>query len=290
MKVTLKQLAIFVAAAKTNSVSKAAVDCFITQSGASIALAELESALGLPVFDRLGKKIRINADGQMLLPKAVEILSLAQELEGYQQVEANALVGEVRVGASSTIGNYILPSYLQSFNQQYPNIALTCDIANTKEIITAVKNFELDLGLIEGEVNDTAIKKELWQEDELVVFANAQHSLGAKSQVNISELKECEWVMRELGSGTREVFDKSIQSCFSPQVKMTVGSSEAVKSIVAQSDFLGCLSRFTIKDEVDQGELKELLVPALNIKRPLYLILNIHKHRTRVLELFLRVL
>lgn len=285
MKITLKQLQLFVNTAKFGSISEGAKHSHITQSGASLALAELERLLGFPLFDRHGKKVHLNSEGERLLGKAITILDLATEIETLPG-SSTETQGHLVLGASSTIGNYLLPIYLSKFNAQYPRIKVDCAIANTQQVINDVKQFRLDIGFIEGSCDETLIEQKIWQHDELVIFSRDNHPLSMKKSLKMSDLKDYSWALRESASGTRQIFEEKIRKFFIPTVAITLASSEALKYYVAQSDCLSCLSKCSIDTEVLSNNLKILALEDFSLHRPLYLITNKNKHQTKISCLF----
>ena len=178
MHITLRQLEIFRAIALTGSTTAAAQSVPLSQSAASTALGEFERSLGARLFDRVGKRLLLNDNGRALLPLALGVLDGAQHIERAFAVGGVNLAADLRLYASTTIGNYILPRLLSSFRELVPAVQLDVRIGNTLEVVTAVREFSADLGLIEGPCHAADINVIPWFEDELVIVAAPGHPLA----------------------------------------------------------------------------------------------------------------
>jgi DNA-binding transcriptional LysR family regulator len=249
---TLHQLAVFVATAQGGSTRAAADRVARSQSAASSALADLETALGVQVFDRVGRRLVLNENGRALLPRAHALLSQAGEIQ--------ALFGRdqavpLRVAASFTIGEYLMPALLAAWTRLHPASPVRLRIANTADVIAAVANFEVDLGFIEGPQTHPDVAVRPWQDDELVVVAGPAHALAGRVATP-RQLGEALWVLREHGSGTRQVTDAWLMQHL-PQVRVghELGSTEAIKRVVAEGAGLACLSRHAVAPDLADGRL-----------------------------------
>lgn len=289
MKISLKQLAVFDAVARLGSVSKAAADVNLSQSAASMSLAELESHLGAPLFHRQGKRLKLNDYGRWLQPKANQVLIQAREIE--QSSQQAYLQGNLKIGASSTIGNYLVPSNIAAFVKQHPHVNITLDIANTENIVTGMQSMNYDLGLIEGPSHAPQLDTQIWQQDELVIFSSPEHPLASTGALSQSDLHEAQWVLRELGSGTREVFSLATQNILpNPSIILELGNSEAVKLAVKTGLGLGCLSRLALTAELNSGTLVQLPCDFIDLKRNFFLIQRQNSYQSQVLQVFLQSL
>ncbi len=290
MNITLRQLEVFCAIAHRGNVSRAAEDASISQSAASMALAELERQLGELLFDRFGKKLALNENGKLLRPRALELLARTHEIEG-MFTDADGTGGELKTGASSTIGNYLMPGILSRFSHEHPRARIALRVGNTEQIIAAVLACEIDVGFIEGPCSDPNIETRIWREDELIVFAHPGHSLAAKKKVLPKDLVSAEWVLRERGSGTRSIFERAVESLpGSLSIRHELGHSEAIKRAVKNGLGISCLSRLTVQEDLENGTLVELKTPFLQLRRNLYILLRKDKYMTGTLRLFLDAL
>src|SRR5271168_2224532 len=185
MHVTLRQLQIFRAIALSGSTTAAAQSVPLSQSAASAALNELERLLGARLFDRVGKRLLLNDSGRALLPQARALLDTASGIEREFGVDApgsgSAPASQLRIGASTTIGNYLLPALVASYQRDWPNTLIDVRVGNTREVSSIVRRFEVDMGLIEGPCHERELHAENCIEDELVVVCAPCHAiLGGK--------------------------------------------------------------------------------------------------------------
>ncbi|MDN6449831.1 MAG: LysR family transcriptional regulator, partial [Enterobacterales bacterium] len=220
---------------------------------------------------------------RLLYPKAMALLEQAGEIEHLFQSEAGAL----RIAASSTIGNYILPKMIAGYRRDFPAVPLELNVGNSRDVINAVADFRVDLGLIEGPCHMPDLLTQTWQQDELVVFAAPDHPL-LQAPVTLDALAQAPWILREAGSGTREVVEHILLSHLSHfDLVMELGNSEAIKHAVRYGIGISCLSRRVIEEQLQTGVLVEVPVPLPQLNRALYLIHHRQKHMSKALERFL---
>ncbi|WP_314138589.1 DNA-binding transcriptional regulator YeiE [Buttiauxella noackiae] len=284
MHITLRQLEVFAEVLKSGSTTQASQMLALSQSAVSAALSDLEGQLGVQLFDRVGKRLVVNEHGRLLYPRVVGLLEQATEVEQLFK-EDN---GAIRVFASSTIGNYILPEMIAHYRRDFPNLPLEMSVGNSQDVINAVADFRVDIGLIEGPSHMTELVTEPWLEDELVVFAPPDAPLLQKP-VTLESLAQQPWILREKGSGTREIVDYLLLSHL-PQfhLGMELGNSEAIKHAVRHGLGISCLSRRVIAEQLESGTLVEVAVPLPRLTRTLYRIHHRQKHISNALQRFLR--
>ena len=283
MRITLRQLRVFDAVAHCNSVSKAAEEISLSQSASSMALSDLEKHLGAPLFHRHGKRLLLNDYGRWLQPKIHLLLQQAQEIE--QSARTRGLHGALKIGASSTIGNYLLPRLIAGFVQDSPDVKVDLKVGNTEQVIEDMLSLKIDLGLIEGLCHTHQLIATPWRTDTLKIFCNPTHPLAGKPRISLIALNSQPWILRETGSGTREIFTVAIQGKLEQlQVKLELGNSEAVKQAVKAGLGLGCLSELAIASEVNHGELIVLPSPSLNLQRELFIIQRKDTHQSQLLK------
>ncbi|ADH87242.1 LysR substrate-binding domain-containing protein [Desulfurivibrio alkaliphilus] len=274
MAITLRQLEIFVAVAETCQVTRASSKLHLTQSAVSMALSELESQLDGPLFDRQGRSLIINDRGRYLLPLAKDVLGQVGNIETLLGEKSGEVAGVLKIVASSTIGNYVLPYFIGVFKKQHPAASLEMLVCNTRHAETLIAEGEADLGFVEGEVSNEQVMVTPWFEDELLVVAGPEHPFAAKSDFVIpDDLEYCEWIMREKGSGTAQVFKKKL-GCHLPglRVAMELGHTEAIKKAVEAGVGVACLSSLTVCREVEEGWLASLSVKGVDMWRTLRII------------------
>lgn len=265
MKITLRQLEVFVAIARLENVSRAATQLNMSQSAASTALLELERHFDSPLFDRLGKSLRLNGNGRGLLPQAEDMLARAGEIEGYL---AGGKLAPVAVGATLTIGNYLATLVVVEYLQKHPGSRVALSVCNTRQVIDRLRRYELDIGLIEGEASDADLIFEPWIDDELVVFCAPSHPLAAAGTLRSTGLAGLKWIVREPGSGTRALFDRAMGAAgVDADVCLELEHTEAIKRAVESGLGVGCLSRLSLREAFRRGSLVEIATPDLALRR-----------------------
>jgi DNA-binding transcriptional LysR family regulator len=288
MHITLRQLEIFRAIALTGSTTAAAQSVPLSQSATSTALGEFERSLGARLFDRVGKRLLLNDNGRALLPLALGVLDGAQHIERAFAAGGVNLAADLRLHASTTVGNYLLPRLLSGFRQLLPAARFDVRIGNTLDVVTAVREFSADLGLIEGPCHAPDVVVTPWFEDELVIVAAPDHPLAKSAgtrakrrKLTAAELAHAPWLLREPGSGTREAVELALLPHLENiQPAMTLGSSEAIKNAAAEGLGISCLSRSAVEDLVSTGRLCVLETRLPPLTRRLALI----HHRAKVLS------
>ncbi|TPG63475.1 DNA-binding transcriptional regulator YeiE [Ewingella americana] len=283
MHITLRQLEVFAEVLKSGSTTQASIVLSLSQSAVSAALADVEGQLGVQLFDRVGKRLVINEHGRLLYPKALALLEQAGEIERLFSKDN----GSLRIGASSTIGNYMLPGMIAAYRLDFPATPLELNVGNTNDVINAVAEFRVDLGLIEGPCSVPELITQPWLDDQLVVFCAPGSPLAGKT-VTLEALAQAPWILRERGSGTREVLDHLLL----PQMPdfnlvMELGNSEAIKHAVRHGIGISCLSRRVIAEQLSSGVLVEIRLPVAPLARKLYLIHHRQKHISNALSRFL---
>lgn len=283
MNITLKQLAVFAATARLNGITKAAQELYLTQSAASQSLKELEGILGYQLFNRIGRKLYINDNGQTILSKATQMLELQQQL---QRPCANALQGELKVAASVTIGSYVMPQILADFVKENPLVEPKLYISNSEEVIARLVAGQAHIGLIEAPLMHELLVISPWKTDELTVFCANDHSLASQGIISLNEMTKQRWILREHGSGTRSVFltamqkrGKIIKNC------MELARQEAIKQAVKANLGLGVLSILSIQQELNVGLFKQLSTP-LDLSRQFSIVQSEHYQHSQLINTF----
>jgi DNA-binding transcriptional LysR family regulator len=288
MRYTLRQLEVFLAVAREESVSRAATALAMSQSAASGSLSDLERQFGVQLFDRLGKRLRLSALGRSVRARAEAMLDQARDFE--RALENKEPVGLLRVGATLTIGNHLAAPLMARFMRDNPGATVTLAVANTEEIARQMANFEIDVGLIEGEIEHPDLEVTPWRHDELVVFCAASHPLGRKRQLTDDDLRAAPWIVRELGSGTRQTFDRAMRGLLSElHIALALQHTEAIKGAVEAGLGLGCVSRIALEDAFRRGTLKPCKVPHRDFRRQFYFLLHRQKYRGPGIERWLEV-
>lgn len=293
MRITLRQLQIFIAVAKSGSTTAAGQAIALSQSAISAAIAELEKMLNVQLFDRVGKRLLLNDHGRAILPQSMALVNGAISLENsYNSVAPSILI----IGASLTIGNYLLPEILANYWRSQGIVVgdvtppLQAIVANTADIVNKVAQFEIDLGLIEGPCNRADMAVTPWLEDELVLVVAPNHPILRESGkiIPAKRLADANWLLRERGSGTREALEQALLPHIA-QLKCSLefNDHEAIKQSAIQGLGIACLSRFIVKDKLEAGELIELKTSFGKLNRRFSLLLHHQKQLTPGMKHFI---
>ncbi|EKO3517904.1 LysR family transcriptional regulator [Vibrio fluvialis] len=269
MRYSLKQLAVFEAVADCGSVSAAADKLALTQSATSMSLAQLEKMLGRPLFERQGKQMALTHWGMWLRPKAKKLLQDAQQIEmGFY--DQHLLSGEIRLGASQTPAEHLVPDLISIIDSDFPEIRIELGVKSTQGVIEGILDYKYDLGIIEGRCDDNRIHQEVWCRDHLTVVASAHHPFAKRDVVSLAQLEQAKWVLREHGSGTRKTFDSSIHKLIADlDVWREYEHVPVLRSLVANGSYLTCLPYLDVERYIQSGQLVTLNVPELNMERTL---------------------
>ena len=222
-------------------------DVAVGRHGSS--LADLERQFDVRLFDRAGKRVQLSDLGGSLRARAQAVLDQARDLE--RGLEGQKEAARLRVGATLTIGNYLAAGLMARFMRQDPAAEVTLTVGNTEEIARQVGNFEIDIGLIEGEDRRARSLEEStpWRDDELVVFCAPDHPFARKRLLNDRDLRSAAWIVREHGSGTRQAFDRAMRGLLPElRIALTLQHTEAIKRAVAARLGVGCVSRIAVED------------------------------------------
>ena len=276
MRITLRQLEIFVAIATHGQVTRAAEAVAMTQSAASMALGELEQQLSVSVFDRVGRQLILNEAGRQLLPKAIDVLERVREIEALGGDGAQTF--DLHLAASLTVGNHLMPGLLAELGRRHPGSHIHLSVKNTEHVIADLLAYRIDLGFVEGPVQDERVQRFFWCDDRLAVFVAPDHAWAGKS-VRIDELRAASWVLREKGSGTREVFDRALANAnIVPNVAFELEQPEAIRQSVQAGLGVGCLPLLELRGAFHAGWLAPVETPFLNLERRIQIVMHRQKH------------
>ncbi|RDB44547.1 LysR family transcriptional regulator [Halomonas sp. DQ26W] len=288
MRYTLRQLEVFVAVAQHESVSHAARVLSLSQSAASTALSELERQFDCQLLDRIGKRLKLNALGFQLLPKAVALLDRAEEIE--ELLRGQRGIGSLDVGATLTIGNYLATLLISDFMQRHPDSRVRLQVRNTSAIIERIVHHELDLGLIEGDCQHEDVVMQPWVEDELAVFCSPRHPLAHIGEVDMDKLLRADWIMREQGSGTRLTLEQATRHRRGRfNILLELEHTEGIKRAVESGLGIGCISKLALRDAFRRGSLVPIPTPDLDLSRQFAFIWHRHKYLATGMREFLRL-
>lgn len=255
----IEALRVFVTVAEQSHFSRAAELLNISQPGVSQHIRNLENELDAKLLHRSPKHVRLTEAGEMMYKTAKQILALYEgTIQDIHRLQ-DKVTGMIQIGASFTIGEYVLPKRLAEFAAQYPLVAMQVTIGNTEEIVQAVRANELDIGLIEGDANAADLVITPFMKDEMILIAPSDHPLAAAHFVDADMLQNQVWVLRESGSGTRAYSDQFIQDAKIAQKRSYVfNSSQSVKEAVIAGLGIAMLSRWAVRRELESDEMSEL--------------------------------
>ncbi len=279
MHYTLRQIEVFLAVAHFENVTQAATSLAMSQSAASSALQDLEQRFDMQLFDRAGKRLQLNELGKSLRPRAEALMAQAQEFE--HLMSQHSEIGELKVGATLTIGNYLAVTIMADFMKQHTGARVSLTVENTAAIAQRVKNFELDIGLVEGELQDPVLEVIPWRDDTLALFCSPSHPLAVKRTLSDDDLLNAAWIVREAGSGTRQAFDRALHGLLPHlHLRLELQHTEAIKRAVEANLGIGCLSAITLQEAFARGSLVELQAPQRDWSRQFYFIVHRQKYRS----------
>ena len=289
MSATIRQLEIFNAVVEFGQVTKAAQKLFLTQSAVSLALSEMENQLGGPLFDRTGRSLKLNDRGRYLLPVSHEILDKLEDLNSLMNEKEGQFAGSLNLVASSTIGNYVLPYLITAFRSLHPDVHFNMLVYNTQTAEKMIVDRAVDLGFVEGEVNNEQVVVKEWFQDELVLICRPEKDTKSEKECDVkTDLKKYKWVMREAGSGTAQIFKNKLGKHVTDlNVVMELGHTEAIKKAVEAGAGIGCLSKLTVCRAINRGRLQQIHLLGVDTKRQLYVIQHRNKAKTRLINEFL---
>lgn len=278
MNVTIRQLEIFLELARNPHLGKVAECIGLTQSAVSMAIKSLEDVLEKKLFDRINKKLILNEYGRSFYKEVEPIVEQLSETENMFR-EENYL-GDIKLGVSSSIANYLIPQIIYLFKEKYKNASISMATGNTQEVVGLIESGQVDLGFVEGEFNSVDVIKEVLGDDELYIVTG-DPELAKDKVYDIEELLSKKWVLREKGSGTREVFLHYLKDYIKQvNVFMELDHAGGVKSVLHNKDTLACLSQYCVRKELVSGLLYRINVKNIRFMRSFYSVW----HRNKILS------
>ncbi|TAN45285.1 MAG: LysR family transcriptional regulator [Nitrospirae bacterium] len=254
------KLKVFCTVAETRSFSKTSEIIHLTQPAVSLQIQALEELYETKLFDRASTTINLTPAGEILYRYAKDILALYAEL-GKEIGKITGLIkGSITIGASTTIGNYILPSLIIDFKKNHPKIRINVFIKNTQKVLELINSGIIDMGLVEGEIARQKIKVEPFIADELALIVPTAHPWAKKKMISILDLMKEPFIIREEGSGTRQMIEKYLAGHgITPSdmsIALVLGSTESIKEAVEGGSGVSIVSRWAAKKEIKYGTLR----------------------------------
>ncbi|WP_404451012.1 LysR family transcriptional regulator [Virgibacillus necropolis] len=286
-----QHLQVFVTVVEKQNFSKAAEELHMTQPAVSQYIRAFENNIGTRLLERSNKYVRLNKVGEIVYHHAKEILGLYTKMHNLVDDVTNVANGPITIGASYTFGEYVLPHIIAELQAAYPDIKPTVMIGNTTEIAELVAGYQLDVGIVEGHFKDQQLKVEELAEDEMVVVVSPDHVLSQHDgNVEMKFLQNETWIVREIGSGTREATENMFRQLgIVPTKYMSFGSTQPIKESVEAGLGISLLSKWAIQKELRNDDLKMLKVEGLPFKRQ-FSVVTKSPFQTKALEVFISLL
>ncbi|MCT7646312.1 LysR substrate-binding domain-containing protein [Aliarcobacter butzleri] len=279
---TLKELNFFYKLCENPQVTQVASELNISQSAISLAIKSLETSLNEQLFDRIGKKLILNEKGKYFKEKTLpSYLALIDASTIFQE---NKLAGNIKIAASKTISNYIMPNIYYNFLSKYKDVKLDILTINSSNIIDKILKSELDIGLIEVDTQNSSLIKEKLADDELIVVSSDEKH----PQIAFIDAIKKRWILREIGSGTREIFMNKIGEIAKElDIFMQLQDFEEIKTIVLNNkNTVTSLSKVIVQKELDEKKLFQIKLKNLELKREFYLVYHKEKSKNLLFETF----
>lgn len=283
---TLKELNFFYKLCENPQVTQVASELNISQSAISLAIKSLETSLNEQLFDRIGKKLILNEKGKYFKEKTLpSYLALMDASTIFQE---NKLAGNIKIAASKTISNYIMPNSYYDFLSKYKDVKLDILTINSSNIIDKILKSELDIGLIEVDTQNSSLIKEKLADDELIVVSSDEKH----PQIAFIDAIKKRWILREIGSGTREIFMNKIgEFAKELDIFMQLQDFEEIKTIVLNNkNTVTSLSKVIVQKELDEKKLFQIKLKNLELKREFYLVYHKEKSKNLLFETFIQFL
>lgn len=275
---TLKELNIFYKICQNPNLTSLAKEINISQSAVSIAIKSLEKKLNEPLFNRVGKRLILNERGRKFYE--LSYTSYKKLLEAKDIFLSSSLSGELRVSASKTVANFIMPKIYFDFLSKHENVSLHVNTLNSLQILKQVQLGEIDIGLIETEVKSPSVKKEYFKKDELILVTSDK---SQKTEVFIDEIDK-KWILRESGSGTKEEFIKALED-EGKNIKtfLTLNDFQEIKQVLLKNqNTISAISKIAVKDELKSKKLYEIKLKNINLTRNFYIIYHKNHYKNRL--------
>ena len=280
---TIRKLEIYYTVSEMLNMTEAAKVLYISQPSISQVIKELEEEMKVKLFQRLGRKLYITEEGKVFQKYALRILNLYEESQKVMEDMREIRSGSLRIGASTTIGTYLLPDIIADFKQEYPKVDIELYITNTQEISEDLLKNNIDIGLVEGKVVVEELETmDLW-EDELIIISSPNKKW--KKEIDRKKLEEETFILREKGSGSRKTYEDAMG--IRDKNVFVFGGTEAIKRAVIKDLGVACVSKLTIGEEEKRKEIAVSRIKDLEIKRHLKLLYHKDKEFSKLIEKFI---
>jgi len=287
-----QQLQVFVTVAEKQNFSRAAEELHMTQPAVSQYIRTFEDNLGVRLLERTNKYVRLNQAGDIVYHHAKEIIGLYTKMERLVDDLTNKASGPLTIGASYTFGEYVIPRIIAKMKENYPEIKPSITIGNTAKIADLIMHHQLDVGIVEGHFkNEKQLKIEEFAEDYMVIVASPGHPLAKETkEITVKDLERHTWILRELGSGTREAAEKVFQRYdITPADILNFSSTQSIKVAIEEGLGISLISKWALQKELKNGDLAVIDVKELPLTRR-FSIVTSSPFQTKALQVFIELL
>ncbi|KON90285.1 LysR family transcriptional regulator [Sporosarcina globispora] len=271
------------------SISKAARMSYVSQPSVTSQIRQLEKYYGVDLFDRSGGKLTTTEAGMTLYPYAKEIIDYLKKSEEAVQHIFNDYESTLYIGASLTIGEYLLPGILGEFQKEYKNINFSLTIGNTPSIVGNLENHDIDIALVEGIVTNESLQTKKFAEDELILVIPSNHRWKNMNEISINELSEEKMIWREENSGARNIIEKIFTErnvMNKIRSRMEFGSTQSIKSAIEVGLGIGIIPKWSVIRELEMGVLKHMPISDITISRDLWVVQRPSRFPKKTMEQF----
>ncbi|MGY8564582.1 LysR family transcriptional regulator [Paracidovorax citrulli] len=287
----LHHLAIFHAIAETGSISAAALRMHVSQPALSRELKAFEARLGVVLFERQPRGMRLTDPGKVLHGYSTRLFAVADSAQAAMRDFADARAGQLSIGASNTIGTYVLPRYIARFRRAFPGIGISLFVGNTEQVAQGVADLRFTLGFVEGPIRVEGVAVDAFSRDELIPVVGADHPLALRRRMRQSDIDGEPLLMREPGSGTRELIATLLKQLGVETGSIVeFGNTEALKQAAIHGGGIAWLPTISVSSELQDGRLVKLPVGALALRRPLSIIRREGAWQAPAVDAFLKLL
>lgn len=283
----LESLKVYITVVEQRNFSRAAELLHLSQPGVSLHIRKLEKEFDVKLMHRSPKWVKLTEAGELLYVRAKEMVNLYESAKLDIARLQDDVSGSLQIGASFTIGEYVLPRLFSSFARQYPEVAMEVFIENSSQVVEAIRDNHIDFGLIEEDIEAQDLTVTPFMKDELIIVAAEGYPLQTSVIADLEQLQDQVWILREMGSGTRSSSDRFLaQTGLRVNRSYVFNSSQGVKEAVFSGLGIAMLSRWVVKRELSAGMLKEITIPDIHIERNFSLVRRIGHIPTRANEVF----
>jgi DNA-binding transcriptional LysR family regulator len=286
----VRDLQVFISVAKHLNYTRAGEEVHLSQPSVSVRIKQLESQLGVKLFEQLGKKVALTEAGQLLVPYANRVIRAVEDARHAIEELQGLDRGSLRIGASTTPGMYVIPGTIARFKELHPRIDVHLGIRDTREIEDGVIRHEFDFGFVGGHLVGDEVDVLPWLTDELVLIVPPRHRLASKKIVKRDDLVKERFIGRESGSATRAtVADRLKEWEIQLETVMEMENPESVKKAVQSSLGIAFISKFAVETELKAKALAAIRIPKLAISRELKIVYRKDKHLSRAARAFIEI-